>query len=49
MYQAYSALAISHAMLDNTEEYEKAFRQAVANGANGKKIKTYIASMDASL
>ena len=49
MYQAYSALAISHAMLDNTEEYEKAFRQAVANGANGKKIKTYIASTDASL
>jgi tetratricopeptide (TPR) repeat protein len=49
MYQAYSALAISHAMLDNTEEYEKAFRQAVANGANGKKIKTFIASMDASL
>ncbi len=49
LHQAYSALAVSHAMLDNIEEYEKAFRQAVSNGADGKKIKNYIASMDASL
>ncbi len=49
MYQAYNALAISHAMLGNTAEYEKYYRQAVANGSDGKKIKAFIESMDASL
>lgn len=49
MYQAYSAMAICHAMLGNTAEYEKYFRQAVANGSDGKKIKAFIESMDASL
>lgn len=49
MFQAYSAMAISHAMLGNTAEYEKCYRQAVANGSDGKKIKAFIASLDASL
>lgn len=49
MYQPLNALAISHALLGNIAEYERYYRQAVSCGADGKKLKSYIESMDASL
>lgn len=49
MYQPLNAMAICHAMLGNTAEYERYFRQAVSCGADGKKLKSYIASLDASI
>jgi tetratricopeptide (TPR) repeat protein len=49
MYQSYSAMAISYAMLGDREAYEKYFRMAVANGSDGKKIKAFLEAMDASV
>lgn len=47
--QALSAMTISSYMLGNKEDYEKYYRQAVSNGYDGKKLKAYIASLDASI
>lgn len=49
MYQAYSALAISYAMLGDMDAYEKYYRQAVANGSDGRKIKAFIEALDPSI
>ncbi len=49
MYQAYSAMAISYAMLGDKEAYEQNYRQAVANGSDGRKIKAFIESLDPTI
>jgi tetratricopeptide (TPR) repeat protein len=49
MYQSYSAMAISYAMLGNKEAYETNYRLAVANGSDGRKIKAFIEALDSSL
>lgn len=46
MPQALSTAAICCAMLKDQEGYEKYYRQAVANGYDGKKIKDFLARMD---
>lgn len=42
MPQALNAMAICYAMLDYDEEAETYFRRAVANGSDGKALRTYI-------
>jgi Flp pilus assembly protein TadD len=42
MPQALNAMAICYAMLDYDEEAESYFRRAVANGSDGKALRTYI-------
>ena len=42
---AHNARAICHAMLGNTEEYEKALRQSVMCGENRQKIEDFIRSL----
>lgn len=49
MRQALTTAAICCGILGYTEEYERYYRQAVSNGADGKRIKELIKSMDASL
>ena len=49
MYQSYSAMAISYAMLGNKEAHETNYRLAVANGSDGRKIKAFIEALDSSL
>lgn len=46
MPQALSTAAICCAMLKDQAGYEKYYRQAVANGYDGKKIKDFLARMD---
>ncbi len=45
MVQALSAMAIACAMLGDLEGYEKYYRQAVANGYDGSKIRNYLHSL----
>lgn len=45
--QALSCAAICCALLGETEDYERYYRQAVAKGYDGNKIKNVIRSMDA--
>ena len=45
MHPAWSAKAICCAMMGHMEDYEKAYRRAVACGANGEDIKDYIHSL----
>lgn len=47
--QALSAIAVCHAMMGNTAEYEQAFRRAVSNGASGITLKNYINSLNSDL
>lgn len=49
MRQALTTAAICCGILGYTEEYEQYYHQAVANGADGSKIKEIIKNMDASL
>ena len=49
LYPAWSALAICYAMLEQKEDYEEAYRRAVAGGANGEDIKDYIRSLGGDL
>lgn len=49
MPQALSSAAICSALLDDQEKYERYYRQAVACGYDGKKIKNAIQNMDPSL
>ena len=46
---ALTALAVCSYMLGDMEAYEHYYRRAVSNGANGDKIKAYIASLDAEI
>lgn len=46
MRQALITASICCALLGHAEEYERYFRQAVANGADGKTIKRLIAELD---
>lgn len=46
MRQALSVAAICCALLGHTEDYERYYRKAVANGANGKSIKQLIEDLD---
>lgn len=48
MTQALSAMAIGQAMLGNQAEYEKYYRQAVANGYDGNKIKNFIQTLQST-
>ena len=45
MPQALSAMAIACAMTDDQAGYEKYYRQAVANGYDGSKIRNYLQSL----
>lgn len=49
LYQAHNALAICSYMLGDREAYERHYRQAVSNGANGERIKAFLASLDADI
>ena len=49
MRQALTTAAICCGILDYHEEYEKYYRQAVANGADGQKIKKLIKNLDPCL
>lgn len=49
MTQALSCAAICCALLGETEQYESYYRQAVANGYDGKKIKDFIKAIDPEL
>lgn len=46
MTQALSCAAICSALLGETEDYERYYRQAVANGYDGSKIKNAIKALD---
>ena len=46
MVQALSTAAICCALLGETEDYERYYRQAVANGYDGQKIKNAIRNLD---
>lgn len=46
MPQALSCAAICSALLGETEDYERYYRQAVANGYDGNKIKNAIKALD---
>ena len=46
MPQALSCAAICSALLGETEDYERYYRQAVANGYDGNKIKAAIKALD---
>lgn len=48
MTQALSAMAVAHAMLGNQDEYLRYLRQAVANGYDGDKIRSYVNSLQIS-
>lgn len=48
MTQALSAMAIACAMLNDQEGYEKYYRQAVASGYDGSKIRNYIYTLKSS-
>lgn len=47
LYQAHNALAICSYMVGDMDAYEQHYRRAVSNGANGERIKAFIASLDA--
>ena len=49
MQQPLTTAAICCGILGNTEKYEKYYRQAVSNGADGKVIKEIIRNMDSEL
>ena len=49
MYQAWSAQAICYAMMEYMEDYEIAYRRAVACGADGDMIKRFIRSLGADI
>jgi len=49
MTQALNAVTICHYMLGNQSEYEQAYRQAVAAGSDGRKLKDFLKSMDPAL
>lgn len=49
MQQPLTTAAICCGILGNTEKYEKYYRQAVSNGADGKAIKEIIRNMDSEL
>ena len=49
MQQPLTTAAICCGILGDTEKYEKYYRQAVSNGANGKAIKEIIRNMDSEL
>ena len=49
MQQPLTTAAICCGILGNTEKYEKYYRQAVSNGADGKAIKEIIRNMDSKL
>lgn len=44
--QAHNALAISSYMLGDMDAYEQHYRRAVSNGADGKRIKAFIESLN---
>lgn len=46
---ALTALTVCSYMVGDMEAYEHYYRRAVSNGANGEKIKAYIASLDADI
>ena len=46
---AHNALAICSYMLGDMQSYEQHYRRAVSNGSNGERIKSYIASLDATI
>ena len=45
IYQAWSAKAVCFAMMGNEEAFKKAYRQAVAFGSKGEKIRDFISSL----
>lgn len=49
LYQAHNALAICSYMLGDMDAYEQHYRRAVSNGANGERIKAFIASLNADI
>lgn len=49
MVQALSTAAICCALIGETEDYERYYRQAVTNGYDGKKIKAAIQALDTTL
>ena len=49
LYQAHNALAICSYMLGDMDAYQQHYRRAVSNGANGERIKAFIASLNSDI